>query len=589
MDPVLMKVRSLSNKVLGEVRSLSNKVLMKARSLSNKVLVEFRWEVWERALQLVDSKIHVHQRRESVQRWRQHPGERIVPELEIEEPSAVDEIWNRTSEGIHVESHLTQVRHFWLLSQRMRMRKPAKELRRPLSLGINKLQGPFPDFPSKAWQPDSDDAPGSGGRVWISRDPPRFLLQWVVICFPHARGCHYPKPGESAIIWDRLSRHWESDIPEDLFAERKSTSSLSAGETAGIVVVICCVKRSKTMQKKGYITGRETFKLNGNVVNGNGVGSDMNSLNSRGHDSVNVEDNIVGKEGFGVVYKGVLHLPSGFLFSGGLGGGGVLHGSTCESVVCTSAAARDEVLNDMGRNNIGKLVVYGSDQTHFMLWKAAKLVGIHPANLRCLPTSAATAFALSPEVARKAMEEDMNAGMVPLYLCATVGTTGCGAVDPVEGLGRVAREHGVWFHVDAAYAGSACICPEFRPYLDGVDFADSLSMNAHKWLLTNMDSCCLWVKSSNSLTGSVSTDPDILENKATSAKAIKLWLVLRAHGVESLRSHIRSDVALAQHFEELVCKDPRFEVVAPRNFALVCFRLKAAAEEEDGYLDSVWV
>ncbi|KAL5999447.1 hypothetical protein ACLOJK_037732 [Asimina triloba] len=120
---------------------------------------------------------------------------------------------------------------------------------------------------------------------------------------------------------------------------------------------------------------------------------------------------------------------------------------------------------------------------------------------------------------------------------------------------------------------------------DGVDFADSLSMNAHKWLLTNMDSCCLWVKSSNSLTWSLSTDPDILENKATSAKqvtdykdwqialsrrfrAIKLWLVLRAHGVESLRSHIRSDVALAQHFEELVCEDPRFEVVVPRNFAL---------------------
>ncbi|KAL6001744.1 hypothetical protein ACLOJK_041964 [Asimina triloba] len=639
---------SLSNKVLVEVRSLSNKVLMKVRSLSNKVLVEFRYTlddktclhflerrhyraatpclcIEEIALQLVDSQRHVHQRRESVERWRHHPGERIVPELEIEEPSAVDEIWNRTSEGIHVESHLMQVRHFWLLSQRMRMKKPAKELRRALSLGINKLQGPFPDFLSKgrAWQPDSDDAPGSGGRVWISRDPPRFLLQWVVICFPLARGCHYPKPGEAAIIWDRLSRHCESDIPEDLFAERKSTSSLSSGETAGIVVgvvvlilivvisVICCVKRSKTMQKKGYITGPETLKLNGNVVNGNGVGSDMNSLNSRGHDNVNVfeigslvisinglhlatnnfsEDNIAGKEGFGVVYKGVLHLPSGFLFSGGLGGGGVLHGSTCESVVCTLAAERDEVLKDMGRNNIGKLVVYGSDQTHFMLWKAAKLVGIHPANLRCLPTSAATAFAISPEVARKAMEEDMNAGLVPLYLCATVGTTGCGAVDPVEGLGRVAREHGVWFHVDAAYAGSACICPEFRPYLDGVDFADSLSMNAHKWLLTNKDnSCCLWVKSSNSLTGSLSTDPDILENKATSAKqvtdykdwqialsrrfrAIKLWLVLRAHGVESLRSHIRSDVALAQHFEELVRGCGAEER----------FRLKAAAEEEDG-------
>ncbi|KAL5979870.1 hypothetical protein ACLOJK_038982, partial [Asimina triloba] len=282
MDPV--SLLSLSNKVLVEVRSLSNSVLMKVRSLSNKVLlVEVRW---------LSNKV--------LMKVRSLSNKLVVNR-------AVDEIWTRTSEGIHVESHLMQVRHFWLLSQRMRMRKPTKELRRPLSLGINKLQGPFPDFPSKGrvWQLDSDDAPGSGGRVWISREPPRFLLQWVVICFPLARGCHYPKPG-----------HWESDIPEDLFAERKSTSSLSAGETAGIVVGV----------KKGYITGPETLKLNGNVVNGNGVGSDMNSLNCSGHGNVNVfeigslvisinglhlatnnfsEENIVGKEGFGVVYKGV--------------------------------------------------------------------------------------------------------------------------------------------------------------------------------------------------------------------------------------------------------------------------------------------
>ncbi|KAL6009173.1 mitogen activated protein kinase Tmk3 [Asimina triloba] len=199
-------------------------------------------------------------------------------------------------------------------------------------------QQQFLQCKGRASQPDSGDAPGSGGRLWISRDPLRFLLQWVVICFP-ARGCHCPKPGEAAIIWDHISRHWESDLPEDLFAERKSNSSLSAGETAGIVFgvvvliliivisVICCVKRSKTMQKKGYITGPETLKLNGIVVNGNGVGSDMNSLNSSGHGNGNVfeigslvisidglhiatnnfsEDNIVGKGGFGVVYKGVL-------------------------------------------------------------------------------------------------------------------------------------------------------------------------------------------------------------------------------------------------------------------------------------------
>ncbi|XP_010271797.1 PREDICTED: tyrosine decarboxylase 1-like [Nelumbo nucifera] len=292
----------------------------------------------------------------------------------------------------------------------------------------------------------------------------------------------------------------------------------------------------------------------------------------------------------------LLNLPSPFLFSGN--GGGVLHGSTCESIVCTLAAARDALLKEVGGDKITKLVVYGSDQTHFSLQKASKLVGIPPSNFRALATTASTGFGLCAHDVRKAMQEDVASGLIPLFLCATVGTTGCGAVDPIESLGHVAREYGVWFHVDAAYAGSACICPEYRHYLDGVEHADSISMNPHKWFLTNMDCCCLWVKNPRSLVDSLSTDPEILRNEATESmgvvdykdwqialsrrfRAMKLWVVIRRYGVANLMAHIRSDISLAKRFEALVKTDSRFEVVVPRRFALVCFRLKPPRKGED--------
>ncbi|XP_058100146.1 tyrosine decarboxylase 1-like [Magnolia sinica] len=299
----------------------------------------------------------------------------------------------------------------------------------------------------------------------------------------------------------------------------------------------------------------------------------------------------------------MLKIPHSFTFSGGEGGGGVLLGSTCEAVVCTLAAAREKALERLGCDHIGKLVVYASDQTHATVEKASRLIGIRPSNFRPLPTSAATSFALCPEVVRKAIEDDVESGLFPLFLCATVGTTACGAVDPLEGLGQVAREYGMWFHVDAAYAGSACICEEFRSYLDGVQLADSLSMNPHKWFLSNMDCCCLWVKNPGALTSSLSMDPEFLKNKDSDTKkvvdykdwqialsrrfrAMKLWLVIRSHGVVNLQEHIRSDVAMAKWFESQVGMDPRFEVVVPRKFAMVCFRLKPRAGEDGSDINS---
>lgn len=284
----------------------------------------------------------------------------------------------------------------------------------------------------------------------------------------------------------------------------------------------------------------------------------------------------------------MLKLPKTFMFSGT--GGGVIQNTTSDSILVTLIAARDRALDAVGAENMHKLVVYGSDQTHSTFAKVCKLAGVSPANIRALPTSIDANFSLSPQLLRRAVEADVEAGLVPLFLCATVGTTSTTAVDNVEPLAEVANEYGIWIHVDAAYAGSACICPEFRHYLNGIERVDSFSFSPHKWLLSYLDCCCLWVKQPGLLVKALSTDPEYLKNKPSESnsvvdfkdwqvgtgrrfKSLRLWMVLRSYGVLNLQSHIRSDIRLAKMFEGFVKSDPRFEIVVPRHFALVCFRL----------------
>ncbi|KAK9092288.1 hypothetical protein Syun_027199 [Stephania yunnanensis] len=249
----------------------------------------------------------------------------------------------------------------------------------------------------------------------------------------------------------------------------------------------------------------------------------------------------------------MLRLPETFMFCGS--GGGVLHGTTSEAMLCTLVAARDRALAVDPNRDVNKLVVYGSDQTHSTYAKACKIAGIAPENIRTICTTLGSEFGLEPRLVSEAMEADVAAGLKPIYLCATVGTTSSTAVDPVDGLADVARRFGVWFHVDAAYAGSACICPE-----------------------------------AGLITGSLSTDPEYLKNKQSESnsvvdfkdwqvgtgrrfKAIRLWMIFQMYGVANLQSHIRSDIHLAKGFEKMVNSDSRFEIVVPRRFALVCFRL----------------
>ncbi|KAF6159337.1 hypothetical protein GIB67_032108 [Kingdonia uniflora] len=190
---------------------------------------------------------------------------------------------------------------------------------------------------------------------------------------------------------------------------------------------------------------------------------------------------------------------------------GGIHGRTCEAIVYTLAAARDKPLKDIGKDKITILVVYGSNQTHYVLQKAVKLVGNSPLNFRPIVTSSSADFAFLPNGVRMALDQDLANGLFPLFFCTTIGTTATRVVDPLIGLGIVAKDYGMWLHVDVAYTGSACICLEFRPYLDGVELCDS----------------------------------------------------------------IRKYVELAKHFEGLQAIDCRFEVAVPRKFTLVGFRLKS--------------
>ncbi|CAN1270101.1 Phenylacetaldehyde synthase [Linum perenne] len=291
----------------------------------------------------------------------------------------------------------------------------------------------------------------------------------------------------------------------------------------------------------------------------------------------------------------LLKLPEDFLSSGH--GGGVIQGSASESILVVMLAARDKILRKFGKGALEKLVVYASNQTHSALQKACQIAGIYPENCRFLETDSSENYALTPELVDAAISHDISAGLIPFFLCGTVGTTSSATVDPLDTLGKIAKNNDMWFHVDAAYAGSACICPEYRQYLDGVEEADSFNMNAHKWFLTNFDCSTLWVKDKSALIQALSTNPEFLKNKASQAnlvvdykdwqiplgrrfRSLKLWMVLRLYGVENLQQYLRNHIELARHFEECVNQDPRFEVVAPRLFSLVCFRLVPPKNDE---------
>ncbi|NUP78081.1 MAG: aminotransferase class I/II-fold pyridoxal phosphate-dependent enzyme [Nonomuraea sp.] len=285
----------------------------------------------------------------------------------------------------------------------------------------------------------------------------------------------------------------------------------------------------------------------------------------------------------------LLGLPAHFR-TDGRGGGVIQDSASSACLVALLAALHRAGGGEVARTGIaGRYTIYVSSQTHSSLEKAARIAGLGSEGVRVVDVDPRT-LAMDPRHLRELIAADRAAGAVPAMVCATVGTTSSAAVDPVAEIGEVCREHDVWLHVDAAYAGVAAVCPEFRWLHDGVaEYADTYSTNPHKWLLTTFDCTVLWTADREPLLGALSILPEYLRNPATSSgsvvdyrdwqiplgrrfRALKLWSVIRWYGAEGLRAHIRKGVALAHELASWIAADPAFELHERPALGLVCFR-----------------
>ena len=240
------------------------------------------------------------------------------------------------------------------------------------------------------------------------------------------------------------------------------------------------------------------------------------------------------------------------------------------------------------RHVTGRDVVVCSEQAHSSVEKAARMLGME---LRKVPVDAD--FRMRPD----ALELGDAAAVV-----ATVGTTSTTSVDPVAPIARASRDAGAWLHVDAAYAGGAMVCPELRWAFDGVELADSVVINAHKWMFTPMDCSLLWTSRPRDFRDAFSLVPEYLRTPDSEDalslseygpalgrrfRSLKLWTVLRCYGRAGLQERIRRAVGLAELFESWVRDEPGWELCAPRPFSVVCFRREGADDRNEALMERV--
>ncbi len=278
------------------------------------------------------------------------------------------------------------------------------------------------------------------------------------------------------------------------------------------------------------------------------------------------------------------------------GWAGVIQDTASTASLVALLTAREKI-TDFQANLKGlrePLVVYASEEAHSSVEKGAKIAGFGKENIRKISTD--DAFAMVPEMLEEAIRADKADGLRPACVVATVGTTSSSALDPLEPIGRICRRHGVWLHVDAAYAGTAAILPEKQGMFRGAEHVDSLVFNPHKWMLTNFDCSAYFVKDPGYLIRTFEIHPEYLKTGVDSQvknyrdwgiqlgrrfRALKLWFVLRSYGVEGVQAIVREHIRLAQLFKGWVDSHPRFELMAPVTLSLVCFRLNDGRSEEE--------
>jgi len=275
---------------------------------------------------------------------------------------------------------------------------------------------------------------------------------------------------------------------------------------------------------------------------------------------------------------------------------GVIQDTASTSTLVALLTAREKATNYQANIKGLKqpLCVYASEEAHSSVEKDVKIAGYGREALRYIPAD--EDYALIPSALEERIIQDKAQGYQPACVVATVGTTSSGAVDPLAPIGRICQKYGLWFHVDAAYAGTAALLPEKRWMLEGIESVDSFVFNPHKWLLTNFDCSVYFVKDKEALIKTFEIHPEYLKTGVDAVvnnyrdwgiqlgrrfRALKLWFVLRYYGVSGLQKIIRKHIQLAQMFKEWLEADPRFEILAPVHFSLVCFRLNDGREEAE--------
>jgi aromatic-L-amino-acid decarboxylase len=297
---------------------------------------------------------------------------------------------------------------------------------------------------------------------------------------------------------------------------------------------------------------------------------------------------------------GMLGLPETWISTGT--GGGVIQDTASSSTLCALLAARERATGfKSNEEGVGEpLTAYCSTQAHSSVEKAVRIAGLGTDRLRLV--SVDETFAMRADDLARQIDADRAAGMCPAFVCATVGTTGSNAMDPIRAIGEVCRAEGVWLHVDAAMSGTAALCPEFRHIHNGLELADSYCFNPHKWMFTNFDCDCFYVADRAALIKALSVSPEYLRNKASESgavidyrdwqvpmgrrfRALKLWFVIRHYGIEGLRFHVRQHIKLAQELAARIDESEEFELVVRPPLNLVCFRHVAGNEFNERLLE----
>lgn len=288
--------------------------------------------------------------------------------------------------------------------------------------------------------------------------------------------------------------------------------------------------------------------------------------------------------------RDLIGLPSSFE--------GVIQDTASTSTMAAILTARERVTgfrtNTEGTAAFSGLRVYCSSQTHSSVEKAVKIAGLGSKNLVKIPVL--DDFSMDSEALALAIGKDIDNGLTPCCVIATIGTTGTTAIDSIKKIGKICSATGTWLHVDAALGGTALILPEFQWMLEGREYIDSFVFNPHKWMFTNFDCSAFFIKDVNSLLKTFEILPDYLKTRTRGLvndyrdwgvplgrrfRALKLWSVIRSFGVSGLQEKIRYHIALAKNLSELISSEPDFEVLAPVKLNTVCFRYRPAGLNEE--------